>query len=121
MEKNKNLTIIAQNFLYYDVNSAPNGDISIFGVGHECCLPDKMEGPKTFPFYSMHIVLGGRGTIYVGGEKHEIAANQIFVLPPDTELSYHPDPPSPLGYFLITPIRLIPGNISGATFRVPMP
>ena len=98
MEKNKNLTIIAQNFLYYDVNSAPNGDISIFGVGHECCLPDKMEGPKTFPFYSMHIVLGGRGTIYVGGEKHEIAANQIFVLPPDTELSYHPDPLDPWEY-----------------------
>lgn len=98
MEKNKNLTIVAKNFLYYDVNSAPNGDISIFGVGHECCPPDKMEGPKIFLFYSLHIVLAGKGTVEIEGKKHQISARQIFVLPPNVELSYYPDPLDPWEY-----------------------
>lgn len=98
MDKKENLTVIAQNFLYYDVNSAPTGDISILGIGHEICLPDKMEGPKSFSFYSMHIVLGGKGTISINGRKFSVSARQIFVLPPEAELVYYPDPADPWEY-----------------------
>ena len=40
------LTIIARNFLYYDVNAETGNDIAVWGIGHEKCFPDNTRDLK---------------------------------------------------------------------------
>lgn len=98
MKKDNTLTILGKNFLYYNTPSNRSGELSIFGVGREKCYVGKMEGPKYFPHYSMHIVLNGKGTIIINKEKYEVTANQIFLLPADKEIIYYPDDNDPWEY-----------------------
>ena len=98
------LTIIARNFLYYDVNAETGNDIAVWGIGHEKCFPDKHEGPKIMQCYSLHLILKGSGTLIMKGETYQIHQGQIFVISPNEEVEY-------------TPERIIRGNTSGLTFR----
>ena len=101
MEKT-NLTIIARNFLYYDINTETGNDITILGVGHEICSPNKYEGPRTTDSYSLHVVLEGSGTLKIKNHVFTVTADQIFVIPPNVEVEYYPTKEDPWEYIWIT-------------------
>ncbi len=100
MNKTK-LTIIGRNFLYYDVNAETGNDVAVWGIGHEGCLPDKHEGPKTMQCYSLHLILKGAGTLKTRGETYKINRGRIFVITPNEEVEYYPDRSDPWEYVWI--------------------
>ena len=95
------LTIIARNFLYYDVNAETGNDIAVWGIGHEKCFPDKHEGPKIMQCYSLHLILKGSGTLIMKGETYQIHQGQIFVISPNEEVEYYPESNNPWEYVWI--------------------
>ena len=100
--ENTNLTIIAKNFLYYDINTESGNDITIIGIGQEACSPNKYEGPKVTACYSLHVVLKGSGTLKVKNRLFTVEANQIFVIPPNVEVEYYPTKEDPWEYIWIS-------------------
>lgn len=99
--ENSPQTIILNNFLYYDINNNQANDLGISGVGYEKCIPEKYDGPKTFPHYSLHVILSGKGHLEIDGHKFDAHANQIVVFPPFATLSYHPDKEDPWEYIWV--------------------
>ncbi len=49
-------------------------------------------------FYTLHIVLSGRGTLEIGGKTYRISAEQMFFIPPGVAMRYFPDPDAPWEY-----------------------
>ena len=99
--QNNNKTIILNNFLYYDINYNSSNDLFILGVGHEQCLPDKHEGPKSFLHFSMHIILKGKGHLSIDGKNFNAGENQIVIFPPFSIVEYYPDKNDPWEYIWI--------------------
>ena len=96
-----NNTIILNNFLYYDINYNQSNDLFILGVGHEQCLPDKYEGPKSFVHFSMHVILKGKGYLSIDGKNFSAGANRIVIFPPFSTIEYYPDKNDPWEYIWI--------------------
>lgn len=63
--------------------------------------------------YTLHFVLHGSGFLEIGGRKHNILAEQLFVIPPDEPMMYYPNPEDPWDYVWFC----ISGSSAEALFR----
>lgn len=68
------------------------GPVSISTVGYNDFL---YLAPQRQPWlqscYTLHFVLRGSGFLEMGGKRHAIGARQIFVIPPNELMMYHPN------------------------------
>ena len=49
-------------------------------------------------YFSLHFIIEGRGTLYIGDKKYSLSSGDIFIIPPDVLKSYFPDKTMPWKY-----------------------
>ncbi len=54
--------------------------------------------PHLQGFYTLHYVLGGKGTLVFGGNTYSVTSGSLFFLPPDKPILYYPDTDDPWEY-----------------------
>ena len=73
--------------------------------------------PQTFlqkqSFYTMHLVLSGKGRLNFDKKSYELSGGDIFVLPPEQFYSYYSDSASPWAYIFF----VIEGSMTGEYFQ----
>lgn len=76
----------------------PNCNILMVGV-HDFKYINGIFKKRSHPFYTLHYVIDGLGYYSLKDSKeYPISKGQIFMTPPNTELSYYPDKKSPWKY-----------------------
>ena len=49
-------------------------------------------------FHTLHFVLSGHGYFEIYGKKYRLGQHEMFLIPPDVNVSYYPDPKDPWSY-----------------------
>ena len=70
-------------------------------LGQEKCEPSHSYGPAIRPYWLLHYVVSGFGTFTRDGMVHKISPEQIFVIPPFSEIYYEADNSRPWHYIWI--------------------
>ena len=77
-------------------------NLNILRIAREHCLPqkkhEKKEGIKHF---SLHFIQDGYGTLIVNGKSVFLNKGNVFLLSPDGDYEYYPDPLTPWTYYWI--------------------
>lgn len=79
-------------------DSHQNPDLHLNRCGMSQCAPHEFWGPRARPDYHLHVVLSGSGCLEIEGNKLEITAGQMFLLPPDKIVYYYADSQLPWCY-----------------------
>ncbi|CAI6085526.1 Arabinose operon regulatory protein [Paenibacillus sp. JJ-100] len=58
-------------------------------------------GPGVRDVYALHYIIQGRGTLETGGQQFRLGAGESFILFPQKEIYYYPDPADPWEYVWI--------------------
>lgn len=69
--------------------------------GYEDCKPSKSFGPTVRTFWLLHYVASGKGVFERNGERYEVNAGEIFVIPPFLETYYKADAENPWQYIWV--------------------
>lgn len=72
--------------------------LSVYNVGRQICTPAYQWGPGIRDHYLIHYIISGKGTYSTGGVTYELAAGDVFLVYPDTEVSYRADESAPWEY-----------------------
>ena len=76
--------------------------ISVLRCCEEWCSPDKKIERRTREYYSLHFIIGGKGTLVydMNGQRQEVVLQKgdSFLLFAGEKYEYHPDPERPWGY-----------------------
>lgn len=74
-------------------------DSCFFTVGYDdFCVVKPIYAFRVQNFYTWHFVLSGKGTLQMCGRTYDIKSEQMFFIPPDTEMRYFPKPDEPWEY-----------------------
>lgn len=77
-----------------------------FNVGqigyHDFHIIPPFKSDKIQKFWTIHLVVSGKGTLHYKGKHYNLSANDIFVLPPNELIGYYPDPKDPWDYIFFT-------------------
>ena len=76
---------------FYHINTTLLKDLFPIDVGYELHSEQK-NFPNQYPYYLLHFVKRGRGSIVIDGNKTLMTRNTIFILPPDREILYMAKP-----------------------------
>ncbi len=69
--------------------------------GYEQCAPSHSYGPGLRTYWLIHYVLSGMGSFRINGQTYHLHAGEMFVIPPQTEISYCADEKDPWNYIWI--------------------
>ena len=78
-------------------------DLAIVSFGHQ-----DFATVQAYKFWrqgeevSLHLVLKGKGTLTLGGNKYQISEKQVFCIPKNTPCKYYPDENDPWEYIWFT-------------------
>ena len=67
-------------------------------AGWQRCKSGHRFGPHIRSYTLLHYVLSGKGTLYIGQEKHPVKAGQVFVILPGQVTTYEADRDDPWYY-----------------------
>ena len=59
------------------------------------------NSPRVDQYFTIHLVVEGKGTLFVDECKHNVKQGDMFFLLPNTTVSYHPNPKEPWKYYWI--------------------
>ncbi len=76
---------------YYHINEIILKDLYPIDIGHEEHSLRKKPFKNEYPYYLLHYVTGGEGSIEMDGKHHTFGKNSVFILPPNKEIVYHPN------------------------------
>lgn len=95
------------SYIEVDVNgnalfNAERHQISVLRCCEEWCSPDKKIERRTRGYYSLHFIIGGKGTLVyeMNGQRQEVVLQKgdSFLLFAGEKYEYYPDPERPWGY-----------------------
>lgn len=89
------------DYEYYHINTTVTTDIFPVDVGHQVFEPDSPDIHNNYPYYLLHFVVKGKGSIEIDGQTHIFGRNDVFILHPDTHIVYRSDPANPWEYYWI--------------------
>lgn len=69
---------------------------------HDFHVIPPVKSDKIQKFYTIHIVVSGKGYLHYRDKILEISKNDVFVLPPNELIGYYPDPKDPWDYIFFT-------------------
>lgn len=67
---------------YLDLTSPRKGRLAVVCGGCEHCAPDYEIHRRSFPYWSVEFVAQGRGTLTLGGRKHDLIPGTLFAYGP---------------------------------------
>ena len=65
---------------YLDDLPLPDAPLAVVGGGHEFCSPDYVIRRNSFPYFSVELVVRGRGWLTLDGRSHQLEAGSVFYL-----------------------------------------
>ncbi len=86
---------------FYHLNTSVINDIFPIDVGHEAHISTDPDIENKFPYFLLHFVVKGKGSITINNVKHEFAKNDLFILPANVPLAYYSDKKNPWEYYWI--------------------
>ena len=86
---------------YYISKSIDNAALSILTSGHQICEPKWLWGPGIRDMYLLHYVKTGRGIYQVNGKTYSLKAGDVFIIYPNTLVSYLADMEDPWEYYWV--------------------
>lgn len=69
--------------------------------GYEYCRPGYGFGPNARPYYLIHYVVSGKGTLWARGQEYKISENQAFLIKPNELSRYQADEECPWHYIWV--------------------
>lgn len=69
--------------------------------GYEYCLPGYAFGPNARPYYLIHYVVSGKGTLWARDKEYKIRENQAFLIKPNELSRYQADEEYPWHYIWV--------------------
>lgn len=76
---------------YYHINEIILKDLYPIDVGYEEHSLRKKPFRNKYPYYLLHYVVGGEGSIEIDGVERVFDKNSVFILPPNKEIVYRPN------------------------------
>lgn len=76
---------------YYHINAVISNALYPIDVGYERHSLRKKPFTNKYPYYLLHYVIDGEGSIEIDGKQHTFDKNSVFILPPNKEIVYHPN------------------------------
>lgn len=73
-------------------------DLNPLQYGKRQCPPGHSFGPAIRPFYLLHYVLSGKGTLFADGKAYPVRAGEYFLILPDEITTYTADKNDPWEY-----------------------
>lgn len=73
---------------YYHVNN--NTKIETLDIGHS--IDSKWDVKNTYPYYCLNYLLSGDTIIEIADKKYKVMPNQLFLIPPNTNVHYYSIP-----------------------------
>ena len=97
------ISMATQNldYEYYHINTTVTTDIFPIDVGHQIFTENAADIHNNYPYYLLHFVVKGKGSIEINGQTHTFGKNEVFILHPDLPIVYHIDPDNPWEYYWI--------------------
>ena len=80
-------------------SETPSLPLTIKNVGFQKCTPGYQWGPGVRDHYLIHYVVSGRGVYTIGSRSFDVGPGQLFLVWPDTVVSYHADGETPWEYY----------------------
>ena len=110
----------ARRFSLDDV-PLPQAPLAVAGGGHELCSPQYAVERPSFPYYSVELVVRGRGWLTLDGTGHALAAGTVFSYGPGVDHRIRTDPhdllekyfvdfTGPRALQILRDCRLVPGS-----------
>jgi AraC-like DNA-binding protein len=94
----------------YFIDARDNYDLFVFDYGHiKCDISNyytSYNSTQIRPFFSIHWVIKGKGSLVLNNIIYEVNPNSIFVIPPDIPEQHYPDKNDPWEFYWV--------NFSGA-------
>lgn len=72
--------------------------LSVYNVGFQKCNSLHQWGPGIRDHYLIHYIISGQGTYYVNGDEHRLKQGDVFLVFPNTEITYKADKDNPWEY-----------------------
>ena len=87
--------------IYYHINNSILKDIYPIDVGYEEHSLNVKPFRNNYPYYLLHYVVGGEGSIEIDEITHTFNRYSVFILPPNKEITYAPGNKKPWKYYWI--------------------
>lgn len=85
----------------YKVEDKKLVSLSVYNVGYQRCEPLVGWGPGNRDHYLIHYVVRGCGYYSVGGRTFTLRAGDVFLIYPDTGVTYYADGKDPWEYYWV--------------------
>lgn len=82
----------------YKVTEKELVSLSVYNVGFQKCDPLYQWGPGIRDHYLIHYIISGKGYYYCNGKKIDLSAGDVFLVYPNTEITYQADSDDPWEY-----------------------
>lgn len=91
----------SSGFYYYHLDSAEYSNLTIYDCGYEKFSDHLKVIRDKYPFYLMHYVLSGKGTVKFSEKEFKVHGGDIFLIPEGVETEYFQDVSDPWSYIYI--------------------
>lgn len=85
----------------YKVTDKRLVSLSVYNVGYQRCEPLCQWGPGTRDHYLIHYVMSGHGHYTVNNETLSIGPGDVFLIYPETGITYYADEEDPWEYYWV--------------------
>ncbi len=94
MEKFTNDELLTAHFI-----EESEKEFTLLGMGyHDLSRVAPLKATRIQPFYTLHFILAGGGTLNIYGNRYTLSEGQLFFIPPNTPMNYYADPANPWQY-----------------------
>jgi AraC-like DNA-binding protein len=87
---------------YFRIPSSKSAGLSVYCGGLENSLPCYVDDRKTFPYFSVELVVAGKGTLTLNSQHYALGAGSVFVYGPKIPHRIASLPESPLVKYFVT-------------------
>jgi AraC-like DNA-binding protein len=85
----------------YKVQEKDMVSLSVYNVGYQRCEAGYRWGPGVRDHYLIHCVVSGKGHYQSGGVRYDLAAGDVFLVYPYSEVTYWADAREPWEYYWV--------------------
>ncbi len=87
---------------YFRIPTSRSSGLSVYCGGLENCLPYYVDDRKTFPYFSVELVVAGKGTLTLDSQHYTLGAGSVFIYGPQIPHRIASSPESPLVKYFVT-------------------
>lgn len=93
--------VAKSTYYFFDLNPGPVASIRAVCGGWECCLPHYRIDRADFPYYSLELVVAGKGTLTLAGRRYRLVPGTVFHYGPGIAHRIASDPAAPLEKYFV--------------------